>query len=232
MSLYDDGGGAIVLRLVNIFEATWPFTLLCAKRGCMSSDASPQQPESQCMQDAAVERICSRAFECPEADALMMLQANENADLATSASVDIARLFKGLDIASVRELSLTASHTAAQRSWPNRDFAAGRPMFSIEPALAAEAAAANASILVPDGFDQQGRWVDNEGLKCRQVMVAGLGTPVAGLSGQAFVPSQPLDDWEAGGALWQRHRPVVILQPSEIRTFEVRLRQQGAASEQ
>ena len=142
------------------------------------------------------------------------VQAGEDADLAKAVTVDIARLFSGVKFVGARELSLTGSHTAAQRTWPNRGFAAGAPMFNIDPALAAEAAAANATIPVPDGFDQQGRWVGG-------VRGTAVGGGLAG--GPGFMPSTPLQDWTAGSVLPHRRRLVVTLQPSEIRTFELKL---------
>lgn len=152
--------------------------------------------------------------------------------------MDIARLFAGLSVTSVREVSLTGSHAAARRTWPHRDFAAGRPMFTVDPALAA-AAAANASVAirVPDGFDQRGDWVGLGPESAAQSVGGGSGGGGSG-GDKAFQPSPLLADWAAGtgggSRAWLSGGPklVVALQPSEIRTFELTLQQADAASEQ
>jgi hypothetical protein len=132
--------------------------------------------------------------------------------------VDVAQLLAGLAITSLREVSLTGSHPAAAHTWPNRDFAAGAPMFTVEPALAeAVAADGNMSIPAPDGFDRQGQWV---------------GVVKTGAE-PTYLPSQPLEDWSAdrgAGGWFSGPRLVVTLQPSEIRTFELTLQQSGAAA--
>lgn len=160
---------------------------------------------------------------------VLVTQAGEDAKLAAPVQVDIARLFAGLAVTSLREVSLTGSHPAAERTWPNRDFAAAQPMFTVEPALA-EAIAANSSLSfpVPDGFDRSGQWVGEGGLGASDTAASGRST-----TGTDFQPSQPLEDWSSdrGGGGWLLGpRLVVALQPSEIRTFELTLQQAGGTA--
>ncbi len=146
-------------------------------------------------------------------------QAGEDERLSAPASVDVASLFGDLEVASLREVSLTGSHAAASRAWPSRDFAPGDPFFNVDPALAV-ALAGNASgpkIPVPEGFDQAGRWLGGSGLAV-----------TSGAGGSGFKPSTPLEDFSAEGAAgrgWlSAPKLVVALQPAEIRTFELTLR--------
>ena len=163
------------------------------------------------------------------ASSLLVEQAGEDTKLAAPVQVDIARLFAGLAITSLREVSLTGSHPAAARTWPNRDFAAGQRMFTVEPALA-EAVAANSSMSfpVPDGFDRSGQWVGQGGPGASGTAASGGSS-----SGTEFQPSQPLEDWtsDRGGGGWiLGPKLLVALQPSEIRTFELTMQQAGGAA--
>lgn len=160
---------------------------------------------------------------------LLVKQAGEDAKLAAPVHVDIARLFAGLAVTSLREVSLTGSHPAAARTWPNRDFAAAQPMFTVEPALA-EAVAANSSMSfpVPDGFDRSGQWVGEGAPGASDTAATGSSS-----SGTKFQPSQPLEDWDSdrGGGGWLLGpKLLVALQPSEIRTFELTVQQAGGAA--
>ncbi len=143
-------------------------------------------------------------------------QAGEDERLSAPAKVDVAQLLGvGLEIASLREVSLTGSHPAAARAWPARDFAPGDPFFNVDPALRRAA-----PVAVPEGFDAQGRWVGADG-RLR--------------GGASFKPRDPLPDYSAGsGGGWALGKPrlVVALQPSEIRTFELTLRQLAAGAQQ
>ena len=124
----------------------------------------------------------------------------------------MAKLFAALDIVAMREMSLTASHPASERSWPNRDWWAGNPFFNIPQSMRNDP---NATWTVPDGFAQNGTWL---GLAAQKGQPANsLGKPAVFPS--AVFPAFDIDDSSRRG--WFGLHLVVELVPLEIRTFEI-----------
>ena len=139
------------------------------------------------------------------------------------AKVDVAKLFASLDIVAIREMSLTASHPASERSWANRDWRAGDPFFNIPDSLRSDP---NETWSVPDGFMHNGTWLglapqERRPLESRQKRTA---------FPSADFPPFDIDDSSRRG--WFGTHLVIELVAQEIRTFEVLIerRQLAAAS--
>jgi len=129
------------------------------------------------------------------------------------AKVDVAKLFAALDIVAMREMALTASHPAAERSWPNREWRAGDPFFNIPESLRADI---NASWTVPDGFAINGTWLG---------LAAPEEQPLGSLSRPALFPSAAFPAFDIDDSKnrrgWFGTHLIVELVPMEIRTFEI-----------
>jgi hypothetical protein len=135
--------------------------------------------------------------------------------------VDVAKLFASLDIVAIREMSLTASHPASERSWPNRDWRAGDPFFNIPDSLRYDP---NGTWSVPDGFVQNGTWIglapqQRRPLEPRQKRYA---------FPSADFPPFDIDDSSRRG--WFGTRLVIELVTQEIRTFEVLIERRQIAA--
>ena len=128
------------------------------------------------------------------------------------AKVDIAKLFSSLDIVAMREMSLTATHPAPERSWPNRDWRAGDPFFNIPDSLRSNP---NETWSVPDGFAANGTWL---GLEPHDVKPSDLRRRPAAFP-SAEIPPFDINDSSRRG--WFGTRLVVELVAQEIRTFEL-----------
>ena len=135
--------------------------------------------------------------------------------------MDVAQLFAALDIMAMREMSLTASHPASERSWPNREWRAGDPFFNIPDSLRSDP---NGTWSVPDGFARNGTWVGPVPPK-RQ--------PLEPRQKSAAFPSAdftPFDVDDSSRRGWFKTRLVVELVAQEIRTFEVLIKRRQIAA--
>ena len=124
----------------------------------------------------------------------------------------MAKLFAALDIVAMREMALTASHPASERSWPNRDWRAGNPFFNIPETVRADT---NASWTVPDGFTPNGTWL---GLAAQDGQTLDSSARPAMFPSAVF-PAFDIDDSNRRG--WFGNHLIVELVPMEIRTFEI-----------
>ena len=124
----------------------------------------------------------------------------------------MAKLFATLNIVAMREMALTASHPASERSWPNREWRAGNPFFNVPESFRADT---NASWTVPDGFAHNGTWL---GMPAHGRQPSdSFGSPA--LFPSAVFPAFDIDDSKRRG--WFGTHLIVELVPLEIRTFEI-----------
>lgn len=149
-----------------------------------------------------------------------LVQADEAVEEAAPAKVDVAKLFATLEIVAMREVSLTGSHAASERAWPNREWRAGGPFFNIPPELLLNP---NATWEVPEGFDHNGTWLGVPPVQPAKQRVSRLHGPHSARKAARF-PSADFESFDANDRThrgWFGTHLVVELVPLEIRTFEI-----------